>query len=392
MPTQSPSIPRAQPTSPAVTESFDFATVNPEQAALGGGNDAFVAKLNASGSALIYCTYLGGRNDDRALGIAIDSTGAAYVTGSTQSPNFPVRNAFQANLAGAKNAFVAKLTPTGNNLAYSSFLGGNGSDVGNGIAVDAGGNGYITGDTTSTTFPVNSFEKTYQGGQDAFVAKVNAAGSALTYCTYLGGGSIDHGAAIAVDSTGAAFVTGGTSSTDFPVVNAMQAIIGGGRNAFIARLKADGSGLLFSTFLGGSGGSTEYLEEGQAIATDSAGNAYIAGVTASTNFPILGPEQSTLDGWTDAFVAKVGSMGALIYSTYLGGSGNDYACAIAVDSNGYAYIGGYTYSPDFPLVSASQPVGPAGIALAFVAKLVPAGNSLAFATYLGGNDSTAPTA
>ncbi len=190
------------------TESFDFPTMNPEQGATGGGNDAFVAKLSASGSALIYCTYFGGRGDDRAFGIAIDATGAAYVTGSTQSTNFPVRNALQANLAGGKNAFVVKLTTTGNGLAYSTYLGGNGSDAGNAIAVDSSGNAYITGDTTSTNFPATAYQKTYHGSQDAFVSKLNAAGSALTYSTYLGGGSIDHGAAIAVDSTGTAYITG----------------------------------------------------------------------------------------------------------------------------------------------------------------------------------------
>jgi hypothetical protein len=374
------------------TASFDFPTVNPEQGATGGGNDAFIAKLSASGSALIYCTYLGGRGDDRAFGIAVDATGAAYVTGSTQSTNFPVRNALQANLAGGKNAFVAKLTPTGNGLAYSTYLGGNGSDAGNGIAVDSSGNAYITGDTTSSNFPANTYQTTYHGSQDAFVSKLNAAGSALTYSTYLGGGSIDHGAAIAVDSTGTAYITGSTYSTDFPTLDAMQPAIGGGQNAFITRLKADGSGLLFSTYLGGSGGSTGYPESGQGIAVDAAGSAYVAGVTPSPNFPLVNPEQSTLNGSLDAFVTKVSSTGTLVYSTYLGGSGIDNANAIAVDTNGYAYVGGYTYSSDFPVVSPVQATAASPTSIdAFVAKLVPAGNTLAFSTYLGGNDSNTVT-
>lgn len=374
------------------TESYDLPTLNPEQSATGGGNDAFVAKLSASGSALIYCTYLGGTGDDRAFGIAIDSAGAAYVTGSTQSSNFPIRNAYQANLTGAKNAFAAKLTPTGNNLAYSTYLGGNGSDAGNGIAIDSSGSAYIVGDTTSTNFPVNSYQRTYRGGQDAFVVKLNAGGNALAYSTYLGGGNTDHGAAIAVDSTGAAFVTGSTSSTDFPTLNALQPANGGGQDAFISRLNPTGSALLFSTYLGGSGGSTGYNEAGQGIALDAAGNAYVAGVTASPNFPLLNPLQSTLDGFTDAFISKVSSAGALLYSTYLGGSGMDVANAIAVDSNGNAYVAGYTYSTDFPVVSALQSaIGGVGSTDAFVAKLVPGGNSLAFATYLGGNDSDTGT-
>jgi hypothetical protein len=324
------------------TESFDFPAMNPEQGATGGGNDAFIAKLSPSGNALIYCTYLGGSGDDRALGIAIDATGAAYVTGSTESTNFPVHNALQASLAGGKNAFVAKLTPTGNSLAYSTYLGGNGSDAGNAIAVDSSGNAYITGDTTSTNFPANAYQRTYQGNQDAFVSKLNAAGSALTYSTYLGGGSIDHGAAIAVDSTGTAYITGSTYSTNFPTLNALQPAIGGGQNAFITRLKADGSGLLFSTYLGGSGGSIGYPESGQGIAVDVAGSAYVAGVTPSPNFPLVNPEQSTLNGSSDAFVAKVSSAGALLYSTYLGGSSFDSANTIAVDPNGNAYIAAAT--------------------------------------------------
>ena len=370
------------------TESYDFPTLNADQPASGGGNDAFIAKLSASGNALIYCTYLGGAGDDRAFGIAIDSSGAAYVTGSTQSLNFPVRNAYQANLAGGKNAFIAKLTPSGNNLAYSTYLGGNGSDAGNGIAVDSGGNVYVVGDTTSTNFPVNSYQHTYHGGQDAFIAKLNAAGSALGYSTYLGGGNTDHGAAVAVDSTGAAFVTGSTSSLDFPVLNALQTANGGGQDAFLTRLNPAGTALLFSTYLGGNGGSTGYPESGQGVALDPSGNVYVAGVTSSINFPVLNPLQSTLDGATDAFVAEVSPAGSLLYSTYLGGSGMDTANAIAVDANGYAYVVGSTYSTDFPVASPVQTsIGSIGNWDAFVSQLAPGGSSLVFATYLGGSDS-----
>ena len=172
------------------------------------------------------------------------------------------------------------------------------------------------------------------------MAKLNATGSVLTYSTYLGGGNTDHGAAIAIDSTGAAFVTGSTSSSRFPTVSALQGVIGGGQDAFIARLNPAGSALIFSTFLGGSAGSTGLTEAGQGIAVDAAGNAYIAGITPSANFPLLNPEQATLNGATDAFVVKVSAAGVLIYSTYLGGSGMDCANAIAVDSNGYAYLAG----------------------------------------------------
>ena len=374
------------------TESYNFPTLNPVQAANAGGNDVFVAKLNPAGNALVYATYLGGRGDDRAFGIAVDSTGAAYVTGWTQSANFPVRNAMQASLAGGQNAFLVKLTPTGNGLAYSTYLGGNGSDSGNGIAVDSGGNAYVAGDTTSANFPVSGFQKTYHGGQDVFVAKLNPSWRSLVYSTYLGGGNFDHGAGIAVDSSGTAYITGSTTSTDFPVANAFQGINGGGQNAFVTRLSADGKSLLFSTFLGGSGGRTGYPEAGQGIAIDSSGNAYVTGVTSSTNFPLMNPAQSTLNGSSDAFIAKMSATGSLVYSTYLGGSGIDSGNAIAVDSSGNAYFAGYTYSIDLPVLSAVQPaIGSIGSTDAFVGKLSAAGNSLSFLTYLGGNDSDTAT-
>ncbi len=375
------------------TASYDFPALNPAQSAIGGSNDAFVAKLTASGNALIYCTYLGGAGDDRAMGIAVDASGAAYITGYTQSPNFPVRNALQATLAGTKNAFIAKLTPAGNNLAYSTYLGGSGSDSGNGIAVDSSGNAYVAGDATSANFPVNSFQRTYHGGQDAFVVKLNPGGSGLIYSTYLGGGNIDHASGIALDSTGTAYVAGGTFSTDFPLMNASQVSAGGGEDAFIARLKADGSGLLFSTYLGGSGGSNGYPELAQGIAVDSGGNAYIAGVTSSSNFPVLNPVQATLNGSSDAFAAEFSPAGGLIFSTYLGGSGSDSANAIAVDANGFSYIAGYTFSGDFPLVTALQNwTGGLGATDAFVAKFAPGGASLVFSTYLGGSDSDSAVA
>jgi uncharacterized repeat protein (TIGR01451 family) len=375
------------------TASFDLPAVNPEQSANAGGNDAFVAKLSASGSSLVYCTYLGGRGDDRAFGIAVDSSGAAYVTGYTQSSNFPLRNALQATLAGSQNAFIAKLTPTGNNLAYSTFLGGNASDAGNAIAVDSSGNAYVAGDTNSTNFPTtNSYQKTYHGGQDAFIVKLNTAGASLTYSTYLGGGNTDHAAAIAIDSTGTAYVTGSTTSTDFPVLNAFQSTTGGGQDAFVTRLNATGSALLFSTYLGGSAGSTGYVESGQGIAVDSSGNAYITGVTPSANFPLLNPVQSSLNGANDAFVTKLTPTGALSFSTYLGGSGMDCANAIAIDSSANIYLAGYTYSTDFPVAASVQAnLGGVGTSDAFVAKLTPGGSSIAFATYLGGNDSDTAT-
>jgi hypothetical protein len=375
-----------------ITASYDFPTSGALQNSNGGGNDAFVAKLNSSGNGLVYATYLGGSGDDRAYGIAVDAIGSVLVTGSTTSPNFPVHSPLQATLAGARNAFVAKLNPAGNGLVYSTYLGGNGSDIAYGIAVDGSDNAYIVGDTTSSNFPASGFQKTYKGAQDAFVAKLSANGSQLLYSTYLGGSSIDHGAGIAVDASGEAYVTGSTYSPDFPMANAWQPSNAGGQDAFISRLSATGTALVYSTYLGGSAGTVSYPEAGLAIAVDSSENAYVTGVTSSANFPLLNPLQPALTGTSDAFVAKMTASGTLSYSTYLGGCGQDLGTAIAVDAGGNAHVAGYGYSIDLPVTAnALQPATGGGYD-AFVAELNPAGNSLLYLSYLGGNGSDAATA
>ena len=368
------------------TASYDFPTANPRQNFNAGGNEVFVAKLNAAGNGLVYCTYLGGSGDDRAYGIALGADGSAYVAGVTASRNFPVANALQSRLAGAKNAFVLKLNPAGNALVFSTYLGGAGSDSANAIAVDPNGNVYVAGDTTSTAFPVTGLQTVNHGSQDAFVAKLAGDGSRLLYGTYLGGAYNDHAAAIAVDPSGTAYVTGSTYSPDFPVAQAWQNHPGGGQDAFVARLSADGGSLLFSTYLGGTGGELGYPEIGQGIALDAQGAAYITGVTASADFPVLGPAQASRQGSLDAFAAKLSSSGTLVYSTYLGGTGLEAGNAIAVDASGAAYIAGQTYSSDLPVVNALQPASGGGYD-AFIARLSAGGDAVLFLSYLGGSGS-----
>jgi hypothetical protein len=363
------------------TSSYNFPTANPEQNFNSGGNDVFVAKLNPAGNALVYATYIGGSGDDRAYGIAVDSTGAAYVAGSTQSANFPVRNALQPRLAGGRNAFVLKLSPAGNSLVFSTYLGGSGLDVANGVAVDSSANIYIAGDTTSTNFPATSaaYQRSNRGSQNAFVAKLNSNCSSLIYATYIGGSLTDHAAGIAVDAAGTAFIAGSTWSTNFPVANAYQSTLAGGQDAFVARIAASGASLLFSTYLGGSGGTVGQPETANGIALDAQGSAYVTGTTSSSNFPLLNPYQSTLRGWSDAFISKFSSAGALVYSTYLGGSGLDTANGIAVDASGNAYIAGYTNVMD--MVTATASASP-GAYNAFVAELNSAGNGLPAYAYI----------
>jgi hypothetical protein len=376
------------------TTSTDLSTLNPVRSYNSGGVDAFVAKLGPGGNTLIYCTYLGGRGDDRAFAIAADSAGNAYVTGWTSSSAFPTAAPLQSYLAGGRDAFVAKLNPAGNTLLYSTYLGGGANDSGNGIAVDASGNAYVAGYTYSLNFPtLSAYQSSLRGMENAFVAKLNSSGK-LVYSTYLGGNGSDNATSIAIDGAGDAFITGGTTSTNFPTAAALQAASGGNQDAFVTKLNPSGNGLVYSTYLGGSGGVVGSPELGTGIAVDASGAAYVTGATGSTNFPVTAgvPQSAYLGGGSDAFVAKLNPAGsALVYSTYLGGSSVDYASAIAVDFTGSAYVAGYTASYDFLNLRAVQP-GNVGPYDAFVTKINPTGSAVVWSTYLGGSNSDAANA
>ncbi len=356
------------------TSSTNFPTASPVQASTGGGYDAFVAKVDPSGSTLVYSTYLGGNSDDRGRGIAVDGTGNTYVTGRTFSANFPTTNPLQAAFGGVFDAFVTKLNAAGSALVYSTYLGGTNDDRGQSIAVDTAGNAYVTGTTFSADFPTASpLQAAFGGDRDAFVTKVNSAGSVLVYSTYLGGSGRDEGHGIAVDSAGSPYVTGSTQSNNFPTASPLQAAFGGFFDAFVTKLNAAGSALVYSTYLGGTND-----DRGQSIAVDTAGNAYVTGKTGSADFPTTSPFQSTHGlGGLDAFVTKVNSAGsALVYSTYLGGSGTDEGHGIAVDASDNTYVTGKTDSTNFPTASPFQAVK-ASSTDAFIAKIVDAAAVLA---------------
>ncbi len=356
------------------TASTDFPTVNPYQTDQ-PDDDVFVTKLAPGGGSLVYSTYLGGSGGDIAYSIAVDAGGNAYVTGFTASTNFPTVNPYQTNQASF-DVFVTKLAPGGDSLVYSTYLGGSSNDRGFGLAVDAGGNAYVTGHTHSTDFPTVNPYQTDQPNADVFVTKLAPGGDSLVYSTYLGGGIEDWGYSIAVDAGGNAYVTGYTQSTDFPTVNPYQTDQTD-YDVFVTKLAPAGDSLAYSTYLGGGSG-----DFGKSIAVDAEGFAYVTGNTLSTDFPTVNPYQTDQPDH-DVFVTRLAPAGdSLVYSTYLGGNSADTAYSIAVDADGNAYVTGITYSTDFPTVDPYQ-TDQAG-ADVFVAKLAPAGDSLVYSTYLGG--------
>jgi len=392
-----------------------------------GGNglftvgDAFVVKLNSSLSQMAYSTYLGGSLDEAGVAIAIDASGSAYVTGITLSSNFPVTTgAVQPTYHGSGgqpvtdfnvpffvtgDAFVSKLSPDGSQLVFSTYLGGTLDDAPSSIAVDPSGNVYVAGFTISRDFPVTATaaQTTYKGAEpqnafyhlgDGFIAKLNPAGTALLYSTFLGGSGDDAVTAIAVDASGSLYATGATSSVDFPVTGGglqktyagplilpfAERIVG---DAFVVKLKPDGSGLVYSTYLGGGGD-----DAGHAIAVDLGGNVFVAGSTASGNFPITpdaaqktlagaGGEHNNGDLIGDGFLAVLNAAGTReVFGTFLGGSLDDSIEGLAIDAADNIVVTGVTMSANFPVTSGAYQskfggVGPTGRIYgdAFLARL-----------------------
>jgi hypothetical protein len=366
------------------TTSANFPTTrDPDafQLTYGGEGDAFIVHLNSSGNKLVYSSYLGGHGADFGQAVAVDSAGNAYVTGTTQSSDFPVVNPLQPTKSGGSDVFVSKVNFTGTELLYSTYLGGAQADVGQAIQVDSTGKAYVAGYTFSWDFPIeNPYQGSTAGSPDAFVTALNAAGSALAFSTYLGGSGDDRGLGIALDSSGNVYVAGVTQSTDFPTtVGAFQSANRGGRDAFVSKLNSAGSSLVYSTYLGGAG-----ADQANAIAVNSSAEAFVTGFTQSSDFPTYSPVQAVLGisggsfcGATlcaDAFVSQLSaSGGTLKQSTYLGGSGADFGEAIALDASGVPYVAGSTASDNFPAIAGAYKTGLAGVAgNAFVAKLDPA--------------------
>src|SRR3954470_5258437 len=366
----------------------------------GALSDAFVAKLNPTGTALVFATYLGGSDFDSAAGVAFDGSGNVYVAGETLSKDFPGAVIGPARQSDAEFAFVAKLNSTGSALVYAAQFGGadnhNGTGA-TGLKVDSSGHAFVTGVTEATDFPVTAgaFQTNYGGapagtGGDAFAAELNAAGSAFVWASYLGGSMRDSAQDLAIDGSGNVYVTGWTSSQDFPTTpgayqttNHSQPPTGfDPTTPFVAKINAGGASLGYSTYLGGS-----LFDEGHGIAVAN-GNAYVTGIAQSSNFPTTsGAISRTLRGIADAFVTKLNTTGTgLVYSTYLGGSDGDRGGSIAANSSGVAYVTGVTYSSDFPTNSYGFQQVFGGAEDVFVTQLNASGTGFAYSSFLGGSN------
>ena len=372
------------------TFSTNFPAISPAQPIYGGTGDAFVAKLNASGTAFLYSTYIGGSNAEDARGIAVDMDGNAYVTGTTLSGDFPVKAALQGVKSGSENGFVIKIDTHGA-LVFSTYIGGSGTDLLNAIAVDGSKNVYLAGSTSSRDFPVtHAIQPSLIGPQNSFVLKMNSSGSSLLFSTYLGGGTHSLATAIALGLDGGVWITG-TTGSGFPTVNPIQQSFGGGTNtndAFVAELDKSGSNLLFASFLGGSG-----EDEATGITVDRFGNVLVTGYTFSNDFPLVLPLQANLNNGVNAFIAKLSpNPPALVYSTYFSGDG---AAGIAVDSSGNATIVGQfpiafssAFSNTFPLIY-NLPFSSLPLTSAYAAEIDPTGSTLLYSTPI--NDPNPPS-
>ena len=352
---------------------------------------------------LVYATYLGGNSSEYPKAIAMDAAGSVYLTGYTYSTDFPTVSPFQGSNNGTLNvgygdAFVTKLDPAGTSVVYSTYLGGVGDDVGFGIAVDASGSAYVTGTTYGYyvwDFPVTGgafqtvVSKNAPYSHMAFVTKLAPDGATLSYSTFLGGDYDDYGYDIAVDGSGNAYITGKTWSVNFPTTpGAMQGTHEGAQDAFVTKLNPSGTGLVYSTFLGGDNN----YDAGYAIAVDASGSAVVAGQTNSTNFPTANALQPAIapndNPYTpyDGFVARLNAAGsALLYSTFLGGNSADIIYDLALDASGNAYLAGETFSTNYPTTSGAYEetnLWPGG-RNSFVTKINAGGSALAYSTYTG---------
>ena len=350
--------------------------------------DSYVEAFNTTQTpeVLEYSTYFGGSRQDYAYGLAVDANSNAYLVGSTYSLDFPLNSgAFQKQNKGQQDAILIKLNAKGTRLEYSTYFGGSGNDIAWSIAIDKKGNLYVAGDTQSNDFPVSprAMQKDFKGVNDAFVLKFNPQGFVLEYSSFLGGVLGDYAKAICVDESYHVYITGNSMSPDFPVTQGAFQTRNKADNAFVAKLDALGNKLVYSTFLGGS-----VQDIALSIAVDLEEIVYVTGRTISPDFPVTpGSFQDRHQGLVDVFITKLNYSGsALLYSSFMGGSGNDIAYDILVDNYKCAYLTGSTQSPDFPVTSKAYQTRQGGTLDGFIVKMNDKGSQLLFSTYLGGSE------
>lgn len=359
---------------------------------LGGEFDGFVAKLNATGT-VKFITYIGGSGSDIVLDVSVAGSGNVFISGSTDSADFPTTaNGFDRTYNGGRDGFLAELSADGTALLYATYLGGSGRDEAAHIALSTAGQVYLAGPTFSSDFPTTP--GAYRpaivgGGSNIFVSRLDLGAGALVFSTYLGGGLDDSATDMTVDPAGNAIVVGATDSQDFPTTAAAFDASLAGTDGFVVKLRADGSGLLYGSFLGGS--NTDWVV---AAAVSADGVVYATGYTVSSDFPTTegALSRSYRGGIWDAFVIRLDLQGGLLYSTYLGGAGDDSGRGIAIDSAGATYLTGSTTSSDFPTTSNAISTIPSGFADAYFLKLDSSGRSISYSTYFGGSGSDLPVA
>lgn len=373
------------------TDSSSFPAVNPQRS-FAGGVEAVIVKLAADGASILQATFLGGSGDDRAFAAAVDPEGGVYVAGWTTSGNFPAVNAWRASLSGYRDAFLARLSPAGDSLTFSTFLGGGGEEHAAALAADAAGV-WVAGDTNSQDFPLlAALRSSPSGSQDGFVARFSKTGAAVS-SSYLGGNGTDTIRALAVTPSGDVYVAGGATSTDLPVpAQAWRTQPGGGQDGFILRLNPAASAVTAGTYLGGAAGGVGATELVQSLAIAPNAEVVAGGSTPSSNFPLQAPWVAVHRGTSMGFVARLlPDLSGAAWSTFLGGMNSDRVEAVAVDQKGRVFAAGRTFSLDLPLAAPLQ-ASYQGEGDAFLHVLSPEGGTLVFGTYLGGQSSDAATA
>lgn len=355
------------------TESTDFPIFKSVNSALAGPSDAFVVLLKPQEGAILSSSLIGGSGQETSVSVAVDSIGSAYLTGRTTSLDFPTQGAIQLAYGGGdSDAFVTKLSTDGASIVYSTYLGGTGTEnllARTGIKVDSSGNAFVVGDTQSGNFPTLNALRAAKSGPaatfDGFIAKINSTGSAFVFSTFMGGSDDDFATALAIDGTGNLFITGRTRSTSFTGSSATRSSTANS-DAFVAKLNATGSALMYLTFVGGTPGD----EQSNAIAIDAAGVAVIAGSAGSGLSTANAIQSFFKGGQSDAFVARLTSAGVINFSTYLGGTGDEVANGVALDSDGHIFLDGFTDSQDFLVFAALRTTNNGGRDI-FLARIDP---------------------